>query len=162
MMTNKKLIYSVLIIAILLILLIVGIILFRSGKPIASPISSDIKSGNVIMPELERLNIEITGQSKEVELQLPSILSDANWGLKKIICEEGGYDLTKYAGRDVLITSYSINNEVYKQTTKFGTEELPLKVSIITANNEVICVYKIASDLIPGVLSIKDPFIIKK
>jgi hypothetical protein len=46
---------------------------------------------DAVMSELKRLKIEVAGPPvKQFETQLPSTLSDANWGLKKIICEQGG------------------------------------------------------------------------
>jgi len=161
MIKNKKLVYGILIVV---ILVIGGVGLFILNKPSTTPTTPETESKDAILSELERLNIEIFGQPKQIQLQLPVTLSDANWGLKKIICEKGGYNLTKYAGEDVLLTSYNIN-EVYKHTTRFGTEEFPLRVSVITVDNKVACVYKTVregADLTPGVFSIKDPFVIKK
>src|SRR3989344_4429964 len=79
--------------------------------------TSDPKTvnSNIVLSALQRLNIEVTGQPKQVELELPSNLSDANWGMKKTVCEEGGYNLSAYAGKTLLFTSYPIN-EVWNNT----------------------------------------------
>ena len=109
------------------------------------------------MLELERLNIQATGQFKQIQLELPSHLSDANWGMKKTICEEGGYNLSSYAGKTLLFTSYSIN-EVWNNTE-------PLNVWIATIGEKIVCVYKTVREnsmVAPGIFSIKENSNIKK
>lgn len=104
------------------------------------------KSG--ILSELDNLNIVTMGQPTQQEIMLPSDLSGANWGLKKTVCEQGGYDLSSFAGKSVLLTSYSIE-EKYKNE--------PLEVWIITSGETIVCVYKAVgenSQLTPGVFPV--------
>ena len=116
------------------------------------------KNENVILSELERLNIQTIGSSKQIQLKLPSMLSDANWEMKKIVCEEGGYDLSFYSNKTLLFTYYPIN-EVWDNTE-------PLNVWIVSDNDKVVCVYKAVREdsiVIPGIFSVKEnPNINKK
>ncbi len=105
----------------------------------------------LIQEELAKVGIRTSGFNKQLSFNLPETLSDANWGLKKIICEEGGYDLAKYANQTVDFYSYS-SNRYY--------ENGRLNVWVITNENEVICVYLTvdeSSGLIPGIFSVNDP-----
>lgn len=111
---------------------------------------------NTIIDELDKLKIQTTKFNKQFSMNLPEKLSDANWGLKKIICEEGGYDLAKHANQTVNLQSY--------RTNKYYQNE-QLNVWIITNEDEVICVYLTvdeASTLAPGVFSVNDPNVIEK
>src|SRR3989338_1553456 len=121
--------------------------------------TSDPKTvnSNIVLSALQRLNIEVTGQPKQVELELPSNLSDANWGMKKTVCEEGGYNLSAYAGKTLLFTSYPIN-EVWNNTE-------PLNVWVATSGDTLVCVYKAVREnsmVAPGIFSIKENSNIKK
>jgi len=103
-----------------------------------------------VLIELQKLDIQITGSSKELQLQLPSTLSDANWGMKKAICEEGGYTLSIYAGKTLLFTSYPIN-EIWNNIE-------PLNVWVASDGDQIACVYKAVSEnsmTAPGIFSIK-------
>jgi hypothetical protein len=107
---------------------------------------------DVILSELKRLNIEVTGSAKQIEIQLPTELTGPNWGFKKIICEEAGYDLSAYAGRKVLFTYFPINE-------KWNLKE-PLNVWVISNGEKIICVYKTVredSNLAPGIFPVENP-----
>ncbi|MDO8726287.1 MAG: hypothetical protein Q7J35_09505 [Candidatus Methanoperedens sp.] len=110
----------------------------------------------LIQKELDKIGIRTSGFNKQLSLNLPETLSDANWGLKKIVCEEGGYDLAKYANQAVNINSYR-SNRYY--------ENEQLNVWVVTTENEIICVYLTvgeASGLAPGVFSINDSNVVAK
>ena len=110
-----------------------------------------IENQNEIMSELKKLNITATGKPEQMELQLPEILSDDNWGVKKIACEEGGYNLSVYAGKTILLTKYS-TNEIYDNAE-------PLDVWVVSSGEKVVCVYKTVvknSNMAPGVFSVKE------
>lgn len=114
------------------------------------PGSESSISNSGILSELARLNIKTTGQAKETSLTLPSSLNEPNWALKKTACEQGGYNLSAYAGKFVILTTYSI-------TQKYGSE--PLNVSVMSAANKIICVFKSVkedSSMAPGIFSVKD------
>lgn len=103
------------------------------------------ETGDDIFLELQRLNIIVTGVASRQEMTLPVFLSGPNWGLKKTVCEEGGYDLSSYSGKSVLLTSYPIS-ETYN-----GEK---LNVWIISSNDKIACVYKAVregSSLSPGI-----------
>jgi len=107
---------------------------------------------DVILSELKRLNIKITGPAKKIETELPTALSDANWGLKKTICEEGGYNLSDYAGEKVSLTCFPISE-------RYNIIE-PLNVWVVSSGDKIVCVYKKVrehSNMIPGVFPVKNP-----
>jgi hypothetical protein len=110
----------------------------------------------LIQEELDKVGIQTSGFNKQLSLNLPETLSDANWGLKKIVCEEGGFDLAKYANQAVNIYSYR-SNRYY--------ENEQLNVWVVTNENEIVCVYLTVgetSGLVPGVFSVKDPNVVIK
>jgi len=107
---------------------------------------------DVILSELKRLNIKVTSPAKQIEVQLPTELSDANWGLKKIICEQGGYDLYAYAGKKVSLTCFPISERYHFIE--------PLKVWVVSSGDKIICVYKTVnenSNMVPGVFPVENP-----
>lgn len=111
----------------------------------------------LIQEGLDEVGIRTSGFNKQFSINLPeNFSSDSNWGLKKIVCEEGGYDLAKYANQSVDIHSYR-SNRYY--------ENEQLDVWVVTHEKEVICVYLTvgeSSGLVPGVFSVNDPNIIAK
>lgn len=142
-MENKRSSYWLFLIV---ILIVAGIGLLM---PKENPASSNGPEGERIIPsELEKLNVEVTGPSVETEIQLPLTFSDANWGLKKIVCEEGGYDLSSYAGKPVSFTSYNINDTY---------DGHPLDLVLISSGNVIVCAYKTVregSNLSPGIFPV--------
>jgi len=107
---------------------------------------------DAIVAELQKLNIVVTGPAKQIEIQVPNELSGPNWGLKKIICEEGGYNLSSCAGKKVLFTYFPINE-------RWNLIE-PLNVLVVSDGDKIICVYKAVredSSVAPGVFSVKNP-----
>jgi len=124
----------------------IAIILFLGFPP-----SNAVTNEAIIVAELRRLNMATGGAPEQMNVQLPSELSDANWGLKASVCQEGGYDLYAYAGKDVLLTSYPINQ-------KYNNTEF-LQAWVVTSGDKVVCVYRTVMDgsaLTPGVFSVKD------
>lgn len=110
-----------------------------------------VSGGKAVLSELKRLNIKVVGRPKQRKMELPAALSGPNWGLKKQICEEGGYDLAPYAGRSVLLTSYPI-------AEKYGDEALD--VWIVSSGGRIACVYKAvreSSNMAPGIFPAKTP-----
>ncbi|HCC60136.1 MAG: hypothetical protein A2402_01915 [Candidatus Staskawiczbacteria bacterium RIFOXYC1_FULL_37_43] len=153
----------ILMLAVILIILAGGLFyfLYRRQSPqvnIQNNITdSKIESQNEISLELKKLNITAIEKTKEMEYNIPENLSDVGWYLKKIICEEGGYDLSPYAGKTVLLTRYS-TNEVYDNTE-------PLDVWAVSSKGKVVCVYKTVTEnstMAPGVFSVKENPLIKK
>ena len=153
----------ILMLAVILIIVACGLFyfLYRRQSPqvnIQNNITdSKIESQNEISLELKKLNITAIEKTKEMEYNIPENLSDVGWYLKKIICEEGGYDLSPYAGKTVLLTRYS-TNEVYDNTE-------PLDVWAVSSKGKVVCVYKTVTEnstMAPGVFSVKENPLIKK
>ena len=156
-MNQKGLANIVLVVIIIVLLGAVGYFAFvKKSEPITQQ-PTPIENNNIVLSELQKLNIEVTGQPKQVELELPAALSDANWGLKKIVCGEGGYNLSAYVGQTVLLTQY-LTNEIYNNTE-------PLNVWVVSSGGKIVCVYKTVtenSNMAPGVFSVKENPLIKK
>jgi hypothetical protein len=108
---------------------------------------------DAMLSELKRLKIDVAGPPvKQFETQLPPALSDANWGLKKIICEQGGYDLSPYAGKKVSLSCFPISE-------KYRSTEL-LNAWVVSSGDKVVCVYKAVRDnssMAPGVFAVENP-----
>ncbi len=104
-----------------------------------------------ILSELQKLNIQAAGPATSLTISVPSDLSGPNWGMKKAVCQDGGYNLSTHAGKPLLFTSYPIN-EVGPGNSG------PLNVWIISDQNQIVCVYKAVnqnSTLTPGIYSVK-------
>lgn len=84
---------------------------------------------------LNNLGMHAVGSGNKIDVILAENLSEtAEWGIIEDICNEGGYNLTKYAGQTIELDSYSIS-EMY--------DNVPLNAHIISSiNGEIICVYK--------------------
>jgi len=91
-----------------------------------------------------------------VEIQGYKEFSGAEWGLKSIICEEGGFNILNYAGKEVTIQSSLALGKFYK------TIITPLNINKIYSDDKVICEYYSDSFgmLTPGIIPIGDPNII--
>lgn len=110
-----------------------------SSVPLFQPVGSDV---------IQKYNFHIEGQPMTVTLTLPQQFTDANWGLKEEVCQQAGYDLTPYAGQDIAVIRYSM-------AEKYSGDSLSL---ILLANDQTcICGYIAASNLIPGIIAVKDP-----
>lgn len=153
----------ILIIAVVLIVAACGALYFLYkqqflGFNMQNKINNSTAEGRgAILSELKKLNITAIEKTKEMEYKLPENLSDAGWYIKKIICEEGGYDLSPYAGKTVLLTRHS-TNEVYDNTE-------PLDAWVVSSKGKVVCVYKTVTEnstMAPGVFSVKENPLIKK
>jgi hypothetical protein len=104
----------------------------------------------VVRQEIELLGFDTTGEATVETIDLPSQLDDANWGLKAIVCQEGGYDLYFYAGETVTLTSVDITETCQGE---------PLRLWVVSKDEDIICVYKTVregSSAAPGVWSVHD------
>lgn len=125
-------------------------------------VSAKMENKRLIMSELERLNIEVVGKPEQTKIQLPTNLSGPNWGLKEIVCKQGGYDLSSCAGKELLFTSLPIN-EIYI----FQNIKAPLSACVLTCEDKIACVFKADRGkgrdlLVPGIFSVKESPFIKK
>jgi hypothetical protein len=146
---EKKLLYGIVITAVAAAVIVLVL---------ESPPANSVANEAIIVAELHRLNIATVGAPEQVKIQLPSDLSGSNWELKASACQEGGYDLSAYAGKDVLLTSYP-TNQWYNNTQ-------PLQVWVITGGNNILCVYSSLMEgrtFTPGIFSVKEnPLIISR
>jgi hypothetical protein len=116
-------------------------------------LSASASDMDAILSEFKKLKIEVTGSPvKQFETQLPAALTDANWGLKKMICEQGGYNLSPYAGKKVTLSCFPISE-------KYRSKE-PLNAWVVSSGDKVACVYKAVSEnssMAPGVFAVEKP-----
>ena len=104
----------------------------------------------VVLDEIARHKLQIEGDPTIVKITLPERLTDANWGLKALVCENGGYNLYAYAGETIYITSCNIT-----ETCKGE----PLQVCVLTEADICICAYKTVrenSEMVPGIFPIDE------
>jgi hypothetical protein len=105
---------------------------------------------DAISSEFKRLKIAVAGpRAQQIETELPPGLSGPNWGLKKIICEQGGYDLSPYAGKKVLLSSYPISE---KDPSKGA-----LNAWVVSSGDKILCVYEAGLNSVPGLFAVENP-----
>jgi hypothetical protein len=119
------------------------------GKPQAA-IDQKEYNFQLVLDELKRYGLHIKGNPTVTQITLPQEFNDANWGMKKTICEESGYSLSRHAGEKVFLISINIAEKYHNE---------PLTVWIITKKNTCIGAYvsvRKNSQLIPGIFSINE------
>jgi len=100
--------------------------------------------------EFSKHGIKPTGPYSEYFFTLPDSLNDANWGLKDMLCTQGGYDLKKHAGKKLRFLKYPSNEH-------WGNEKLDIWA--IIDSQECACVYSAVqsgSTMAPGIFSVND------
>ena len=112
--------------------------------------NNNVVVDEVVIDELERLSVLTTGDAEVQEISLPGELSDANWAIKAMVCEDGGYDLLPFAGQTLKFTAIDIEG---------SCEDERIKIWVVTEPSYIVCAYLTVqenSDLAPGVWSIAD------
>ena len=106
---------------------------------------------------LRNISVELHLSLDQTNLTLPLEFAGANWGLKQITCKDGGYDLAPYAGKEIIITSFSTNSVyAYKSICGNATcdREEPLRIFQYISNRTVICAFftmEKGSSMTPGI-----------
>ena len=104
---------------------------------------------DVVVEELERLSVDTTADAEISEVQLPDDLdATANWGLKAIVCEEGGYDLYPFAGKTVTLTMVDI---------KGTCQDEKIRIWVVSEEDIIAGAYittREGSSMVPGVWSV--------
>ncbi len=125
--------------------------------------SSDFSSRLVGRDIIQAYNFHIQGQPTTTTLNLPKQFTDANWGLKELLCQRAGYDLTPYAGQTVSLVQYRVTENYY-----FSAKPKPwaagesLYLWIVAKDGVSVCGFLSAregSSLIPRVFAVNDPLI---
>jgi hypothetical protein len=101
-----------------------------------------------VIDELQRLAVETTADAEVQEITLPEEFNDANWGLKDIICEDGGYDLISYSGQTLTLTSVDIEGSCDNEI---------IKIMVLSEPGFVVCAYfayRGNAPLAPGLWSV--------
>ncbi len=129
--------------------LLLAVLLFGCGTD-----TKDLNPNEQIaLKVIQQYNFQTEGEPQMSDGTLPSELTDANWGLKEIVCQQAGYDLTPYAGQTVSLMRYSLREE-------YTPVDEPLYLWIVIKDNSCICAYATVrenSGLIPGVFAVNDP-----
>jgi hypothetical protein len=96
------------------------------------------------------LTLEGDGDPETRYFTLPEELTDANWGLKAIVCDDAGYDLYAHAGEDIVADRYNITESCYTES---------LYLWLLIKDDECICAYKTVREdsyLVPGVFAVNE------
>jgi hypothetical protein len=87
----------------------------------------------VVAAELKRLAVVPIADAVIRQYELPEdVDAGANWGLKTIVCEEGGYDLHPYAGKTVTLTSVDIKGTCQGET---------IQIWVVSDKDAIACAY---------------------
>lgn len=86
-----------------------------------------------------------------VEINDDKEFSGPNWGIKSVVCKQGGFDIISYAGKEISIQSSLAVGKFYNST--------PLNIYKIYVDNKIICEYYAdnTGSLAPGIFAINDP-----
>jgi hypothetical protein len=80
------------------------------------------------------LGLKTVGDAQTLNVTLPTTLStDANWGLKATICQQGGFNITALAGQTVCLVGQSIPQ---------ACAASPDNVWVVMSNGQVKCIYE--------------------
>jgi len=108
----------------------------------AADVSPTISAPQPSTATQEALRLGITSSPASiVPTVLPSELTDANWGVKKIACSEGGYDLNACAGQSVTLTSFRTTEQ---------SAGCVLDLWIVSKDATVCCAYKAVGQTCAG------------
>src|SRR5664280_435526 len=61
---------------------------------------------NLVAQTLGSCGVSTTGSASVQTIDVPSTLTGANWGAKALICQQGGWDLTRCGGKSATFTSF--------------------------------------------------------
>jgi hypothetical protein len=100
---------------------------------------------------VQALGLTAAGPPSTFQETLPTELTGPNWGLRDITCQEGGYDLSRFAGTTVC----SVMQEI---TSVF--QGLPAEAWVLMRDGMVGCVYitlRPGSGISGGIYSVTSP-----
>jgi hypothetical protein len=87
----------------------------------------------IVIAELERLSVVPEADAEIRQYELPEDVDvGADWGLKTIVCEEGGYDLHPYAGKTVTLTSVDIKGTCQGEK---------IQIWVVSDKDAIACAY---------------------
>jgi hypothetical protein len=107
-------------------------------------------STQLALHEINKYDLHVQGGPEIERITLPKELVDANWSLKAVVCEKGGFNLRAYAGREVYRIAFDIRETC---------QGLPLTVYVLTIGRTCICAYKTfrgSDGPIPGVYALNE------
>ncbi len=108
-----------------------------------------------VKTEFEFLNIVVYSFVRYVEDTIPDNFAKLPWLYDSIVCEDGGYNITRYKNEAVKFLGYNSNKHWRNE---------PLNVWAITNEDTCICVYfsvREGSSMAPGIFSVNDSLISK-
>jgi hypothetical protein len=110
------------------------------------------------------LGLTTVGTPKTSSETLPPTLTDEEWGLTAVVCQQGGYDISSLAGDTVCLVEQDITQLCQENPACFGEQDFtqlcqgsPAHVVVIMLNGVVECVFKGVNNSTPGILSVNDP-----
>ncbi len=87
----------------------------------------------IVVAELKRLSVVPEADAVIKHYDLPEdVDAGADWGLKTIVCEEGGYDLHPYAGKTVTLTSVDITGTCQGEK---------IEIWVVSDTDAIACAY---------------------
>lgn len=149
----KKSSYLILPVVLSFCLLIIG-----CGS-LSSPPSSHV--GYSESDIIHKYNFHIEGEPTITAITLPQQFTGANWGLKEILCQQAGYELTPYAGQSITLIKYSITEKYYHPNIPESSGE-PLYLYILAKDQISIGGYLAVREnslLTPGGFALNDTYI---
>jgi len=105
----------------------------------------------VVYKSLVKTKMNAVLPDKVVEINGDKEFPGPDWGLKSIICKQGGFDILAHAGKEITIEKSLAIGKFYQAT--------PLDLFTVYADGKVICKYYVDSAglLTPGIFAINDP-----
>jgi hypothetical protein len=98
------------------------------------------------MKALADQGLEITGSSQTITVTLPAALTDADWGLKALNCQQGGYDIKPLAGRTVCL----LGQGIVQRCSNAGDTAW-----VVMSDGTAKCIYETSKTLTPGVFPVR-------
>jgi len=97
---------------------------------------------------LAGLGLTSDGSSQQtLNATLPATLTDANWGLKASVCQQGGYDITPLAGQTVCLVEQNIVQ---------ACSAAPGTAWVLMSDGAVKCVYESSNASLPGIYAVNN------
>ncbi|MCU0666733.1 MAG: DUF4830 domain-containing protein [Candidatus Omnitrophica bacterium] len=111
--------------------------------PISLLLASD---KDVILAELERLNIQISTDIQPYETKIPTEFNGQYEAILKSVCQQGGYDISSYAGKKAMTVNLPIENITDQQ----------FNIVVFSCEERIACAYIVDKDSVPGMFAVNE------
>jgi hypothetical protein len=116
---------------------------------------ADVVAPGCNLQEAERvtgaLGLSAVGPPETLDVNLPTALTDAQWGPVADACRQGAYDLSSVAGSTACLLGQDITQLC---------QGYPARVWVVMRDGTVVCVYKTVRagvNVAPGIYAANDP-----